>query len=140
MRELSAPGDCVIFDGSDILSASRLMDYPQMSKTKIGTFDNVVNMMWVFNSSRQLPVYFRLLPGNIKDVRAFRLCLEDAGVAGGVAIVDKGFHSDENVRALDGLSIKYTMSVRRSTRGLDYAAFANRDNSGADGHFLYNEG
>ena len=63
-----------------------------MSKTKIGTFDNVVNMMWVFNSSRQLPVYFRLLPGNIKDVRAFRLCLEDAGVAGGVAIVDKGFH------------------------------------------------
>ena len=138
MRELSAPGDCVIFDGSDILSASRLMDYPQMSKTKIGTFDNVVNMMWVFNSSRQLPVYFRLLPGNIKDARTFRLCLEDAGVTGGVAIVDKGFHSDENIKVLDGLSIKYTMSVRRSTKGLDYAAFASRDNSGADGHFLYN--
>ena len=138
MRELSAPGDCLIFDGSDILSASRLMDYPQMSKTKIGTFDNVVNMMWVFNSSRHLPVYFRLLPGNIKDVSAFKLCLEDAGVADGVAIVDKGFHSDDNVKALDQLPIKYTMSVRRSTKGLDYAAFASRDNSGADGHFLYN--
>ena len=138
MRESSATGDCIIFDGSDILSASRLMDYPQMNKTKIGTFDKSVNIMWVFNSTRRLPVYYRLLPGNIKDVSAFKLCLEDAGVAGGVAIVDKGFHSEENVKALDALSIHYTMSVRRTTKGLDYSAFANRDNSGADGHFLYN--
>ncbi len=137
MKELSAPGDSIIFDGSDILSASRLMDYPMMSKTKIGTFDNAVGMMWVFNSTRQLPVYFRLLPGNIKDVKAFKLCVEDSGVKDATAIIDKGFQSDENIKALDELKIKFTMSIRRSTQGIDYTPLANRDNSGADGHFLY---
>ena len=28
-----------------------------------------------------LPSYFRLLPGNIKEVKAFKLCMEESGAA-----------------------------------------------------------
>ena len=116
MRSCIGGGEHLIFDGSDILSASRLMDFPRMSKTKIGTFDNVANMMWVFNSTRHMPVYYRLMPGNIKDVSSFRLCLEEAGLKDGVAVIDKGFQSKENIELLDKAGVKFILSLRRSTR------------------------
>lgn len=137
MRKFIGPDDNIIFDGTDQLSASRLMDYPQLTKTKKGTFDTAVNIMWMFSCKRHLPVYYRLLPGSIKDVSAFKLCAEDAGASGYVAIIDKGFQSKSNMDKLDELNIKYIMSLKRSTAGIDYSVFSSRDNSGADGVFLY---
>lgn len=137
MRKSIDPNDSIIFDGTDQLSASRCMDYPQLTKTKKGAFDAAINIMWVFNCNRHLPVYYRLLPGSIKDVSAFRLCIQDAGMVNGTAIIDKGFFSKANVDKLDELGIKFIMSLRRSTAGLDYSCFSSRDNSGADGVFLY---
>lgn len=137
MRKSIDPGDSIIFDGTDLLSASRCMDYPQLTKTKKGAFDTAINIMWVFNCDRHLPVYYRLLPGSIKDVSAFQICMQEAGMVDGTAIIDKGFFSKANVEKLDELGIRFIMSLRRSTSGLDYSVFSSRDNSGADGVFLY---
>ena len=139
MRGYIDPEDSIIFDGTDQLSASRCMDYPQLTKTKKGTFDTAVNIMWIFNCAKHLPVYYRLMPGSIKDVSAFRVCLEDSGVRDGVAIIDKGFQSASNIQKLDELGIKFIMSLKRSTKGLDYSIFASRTNEGADGAFLYHK-
>lgn len=127
----------IIFDGTDLLSASRLMGLPQLTKTKTGAFDKAVNMMMVFSLDHMLPSYYRLLPGNIKDVKAFRLCMEESGASSAVAILDKTFPSKENLLFLEEAEIKYVASLRRSTSGIDYSAFSNRNNRGADGHFRY---
>ena len=137
MRGYIDADDNIIFDGTDQLSASRCMDYPQLTKTKTGTFDTAVNIMWIFNCAKHLPVYYRLMPGSIKDVSAFKVCVEDSGMRNGVAIIDKGFQSASNIEKLDELGIKFIMSLRRSTKGLDYSIFASRTNEGADGAFLY---
>lgn len=70
---------------------------------------------------------------------AFTLCVQDAGIRNGVAIIDKGFQSKANIDKLDELGVKFIMSLKRSTKGLDYSVFASRDNSGADGVFLYHK-
>lgn len=139
MRSYIDPDDNIIFDGTDQLSASRCMDYPQLTKTKKGTFDTAVNIMWIFNCAKHLPVYYRLMPGSIKDVSAFKVCLEDSGMRNGVAIMDKGFQSASNIEKLDELGIKFIMSLKRTTKGLDYDIFASRTNEGADGAFLYHK-
>ena len=139
MRSYIDPHDNIIFDGTDQLSASRCMDYPQLTKTKKGAFDTAVNIMWIFNCAKQLPVYYRLMPRSIKDVSAFKVCVEDSGMRNGVAIIDKGFQSASNIEKLDELGIKFTMSLKRSTKGLDYSIFASRTTEGADGAFLYHK-
>ena len=139
MREFIDPGDNIIFDGTDQLSASRCMDYPQLTKTKRGTFGSAVNIMWIYNCAKHLPVYYRLLPGSIKDVSAFKICAEDAGIKDGVGIIDKGFQSKSNIDKLDELGIKFIMSLKRSTPGLDYGVFSTRDNAACDGVFLYHK-
>ncbi len=139
MRGYIDPDDNIIFDGTDQLSASRCMDYPQLTKTKRGTFDTAINIMWIFNCARHLPVYYRLMPGSIRDVSAFKACIEDSGMRRGVAVIDKGFQSRSNVEKLDELGIRFIMSLKRSTQGLDYSVFASRTNDGADGAFLYHK-
>lgn len=139
MRSCIDPDDNIIFDGTDQLSASRCMDYPQLTKTKRGAFDTAVNIMWIFNCAKHLPVYYRLMPGSIKDVSAFKVCIEDSGMRRGVAIIDKGFQSKSNIDKLDELGIKFIMSLKRSTHGLDYSVFASRTNEDADGAFLYHK-
>ena len=89
MRGYIDPDDNIIFDGTDELSASRCMDYLQLTKTKKGAFDTAVNIMWIFNCAKHLPVYYRLMPGSIKDVSAFKVCVEDSGMRNGVAIIEK---------------------------------------------------
>lgn len=136
MRSCIDPDDNIIFDGTDQLSASRCMDYPQLTKTKRWAFDTAVNIMWIFNCARYLPVYYRLMPGSIKDVSALKVCIEDSGMHRGVAIIDKGVQSKSNIDKLDELGIKFIMSLKRSTPGLDYSVFASRTNEDADGAFL----
>lgn len=137
MRGYIDPDDNLIFDGTDQLSASRCMSYPQLTKTKKGSFDTAINIMWIYNCAKHLPVYYRLTPGSVKDVSSFTVCIKDAGINSGVAIIDKGFQSESNIEQLDEAGIKFIMALRRSTKGLDYSIFASRTNDGADGAFLY---
>ena len=127
----------IIFDGTDLLSASRLMGLPQLTKTKTGAFEKAVNMMMVYSLDFRLPSYYRLLPGNIKDVKAFKICMSESGASSAVAILDKTFPSHDNLNFLENEGIKYIASLRRSSKGLDYSMFENRTNIGLDGHFMY---
>ena len=127
----------IIFDGTDMLSVSRLMGLPQLTKTKTGAFEKAVNLMMVFSLDYMLPSYFRLLAGNIKDVKAFQLCMKESGASSAVDILDKTFPSIDNLEFMEEAGIKYIASLRRSTKGLDYSAFQNRNNRDADGHFRY---
>lgn len=137
MRHFCSGSSNIIFDGTDLLSASRLMGLPQLTKTKTGSFDKAINMMMVHSLDFRMPAYYRLLPGNIKDVKAFRICMSESGASSAVAIIDKTFPSHENLEFLEKDGIKYIASLRRSTKGLDYTAFENRTNRGLDGHFKY---
>lgn len=138
LRKFCQEDTGVIFDGTDILSASKRMDLPRLSKVKSGGFDMATNIMFGYSLAAGHANYYRLLPGNIKDVKAFKICAQEYGCTDMTAIVDKGFQSDENIKFIDSMEgVSVIMALRRNTGGLDYTPFANRDNKGALGHFWY---
>lgn len=134
MRRYAGDGGNVLFDGTDILSSSAKMDFPRMSKTKLGGFAEAINLMMAFSTRRMLPVYYRLLPGNVKDISAFLTSIDEFGDMSITAVGDKGFFSKANVEALEGRKIKYIIALRRSKGGLDYSVFENHR---SEGHFFY---
>lgn len=138
LRGFGVDGDSVIFDGTDILSSSGRMELAKMSKVKSGGFGTAVNIMFGYTLGQGVANYYRLLPGNIKDIKAFELCAREYGYKDVTAIVDKGFQSEANIAMLDSMEgVRYIMSLKRNTKGLDYTPFTSRDNSGALGHFWY---
>ncbi len=129
----------IIFDGTDLISASRKMGLAKMTKTKTGAFDNALNMMMVYSLDRKLPSYYRILPGDIKDVKAFKICMDESGASSACAIIDKTFPSRENLEFLESSGIKYIAAVRRTTKGLDYSVFRDYENGDLDGFFCYHD-
>ncbi len=134
MRKYAGEGGNILFDGTDILSASTKMDFPRMSKTRLGGFAEAMNLMMAFSTKKTLPVYYRLLPGNVKDVNAFITSLDEFGDTSATAIGDKGFYSKKNMEELEKLKVNYIIALRRSTSGLDYSVF---DSHKSEGHFFY---
>lgn len=134
MRKYAGAGGNVLFDGTDMLSSSAKMDFPRMSKTKLGGFAEAVNVMMAFSTSRTLPVYYRLLPGNVKDITSFLTSVDEFGDKSMTIIGDKGFFSKKNIEELDCRGLNYIIALRRSTAGIDYTRLSNHS---PDGHFFY---
>lgn len=134
MRKYAGAGGNILFDGTDILSSSARMDFPRMSKTKLGGFAEAVNVMMAFSTSRMLPVYYRLLPGNVKDVTSFLTSVDEFGDQSMTIIGDKGFFSKRNIDELDRRKLRYIIALRRSTAGIDYGKFSSHS---SEGHFFY---
>jgi transposase len=113
------------------------MELPKFSKSKHGTYDDMINLMCIFSVKRQTPVYYRLLPGNIKDVSAFKMCLQESGVKDATIIIDKGFASMSNIEALEEEELKFIIPLPRNSSFIDYEKIKSVDKRLLDGYFQY---
>lgn len=136
-KEFNIEDDKIIFDGTDLISNSRNMDFPKLSKTKKGGFDFAINIMFVFSVKSQLPIYYRTLPGNIKDVKAFKLSLLESNITDAVIVLDKGFYSEENINSLENENLNFLISLRRTSTLIDYTSFEIAAKDSLSGFFKY---
>jgi hypothetical protein len=136
-RSFKITEDCILFDGTDIFSHSGQMDLPKLSKSKFGTYDDMINLMCLFSVGGQTPVYYRLLPGNIKDMSAFKLCLQESGVKDATVIIDKGFASKNIIEALEKEHLKFIIPLPRNSSLIDYEKAKSGDKRLFDGYFQY---
>jgi len=119
-KEFSSTKDSILFDGTDLLSKSKKMDITKLSKTKKGTFDTVGNIMFAFSVGLKLPLYYRILPGNIKDIKAFKLSLKELDVKDAVVVADKGFYSETNIKELIEEELRFIIPLRRNNSLIQY--------------------
>lgn len=138
-KEFSRANDNILFDGTDLLSSSRKMDINKLSKSKKGTFDSLANIMFVFSVGLQLPVYYRLMPGNIKDIKSFKLCLEESQIKDAVIIADKGFYSEKNIIQLNKEQLKFVIPLRRNNAHICYDNIKLTDKKNFDSYFKYED-
>jgi hypothetical protein len=136
-RSFRITGDCILFDGTDIFSRSEQMELPKFSKSKFGTYDDMINLMCIFSVKRQEPVYYRLLPGNIKDVSAFKMSLQESGVKDAIVVIDKGFASMSNIEALEKEALKFIIPLPRNSSLIDYEKVKSGDRRLFEGYFQY---
>lgn len=129
--------DYILFDGTNLVSHSGKIEEAKIGYNSKQDYDPQLNILFLFSSEFKTPIFYRLLPGNIRDVKAFKLTVQEAGISKAVVIADKGFYSKDNLDTLDGLGLKYIIPMRRSNPGIDYNAMQKTDNSNFDGYFEY---
>ncbi len=138
-NEFSTANDNIIFDGTDLLSSSKKMDITKFSKSKKGTYDSLLNIMFVFSVGLQLPIYYRISAGNIKDIKAFKLSLKESNIKNAVIIADKGFYSITNINELNAESLHFIIPLRRNNKHICYNKIENSNKKSFDGYFKYNK-
>jgi transposase len=93
--------------------------------------------MFVFSVGAQLPVYYRILPGNIKDIKAFKLCLEESHISDAVIIADKGFYSESNIALLKKEQLKFIVPLRRNSALINYDNIKSGGKEQFEGFFKF---
>jgi transposase len=63
-------------------------------------FEKQIRLMYLFSTGMKQPVYYRLVNGNITDVKSMSLCIKEMNLKDRVVfIADKGFFSADNIAA-----------------------------------------
>ena len=138
-KEFTKPGEHVLMDMTAIHSKSKEMSINLTGYNSQGCFDPQANLLLLFSQTQHEPVYYRLLPGNIRDVKSVKISLKEAGINNAVFISDKGFYSNDNAKEFEESGLQYIMPVKRNHTLIDYKPLQKRGKKGLSHHFKFQE-
>ena len=101
-------------DITSVSSYSEFIDFVRWGYNRDGEDLPQVNMLMVTGEKSRLPLYYRVMPGSIRDVTTLRESLGAMSMleSGSMHLVmDKGFYSEKNIDALYGSHMKFTIGV-----------------------------
>lgn len=138
LRSLSGGNEHILIDTTHVVTKSAHMEINHKGYNSALNFEPQVNLLYIFGTDTRMPVYYRLLPGNIRDVTAMQHSIEESGLKNVILVGDKGFYSEANVEALNKAELRYLLPLRRNNSLLDYSPIASGDKGKLKGHFLFN--
>ena len=129
----------IIFDGTGIVSKSEKMNINRQGYKRKGTYETQFKLLYVFSCDKKMPAYYRIISGNIADISALKLSLDEANIKDAVVVADKGFSSDDNCSDMEALGIKYIVPLKRNSSLIDYKKLETGNKSSFEGFFMFNE-
>lgn len=117
----------VIMDSTHTQSLSEKLNINAVGYNPDFTFEKQVRLMYLFSSKLKQPVYYRMINGNITDVKSMSLCVREFGEKDVVYIADKGFYSKENIEMLDDEKLQYIIPLKRNSLLIDFSVLRQAD-------------
>lgn len=128
LKSFIKPNDHILVDLTNIFSASNNMRFAKEGYNADMIFDKQFNLLYIYSAQLVQPVFYKILAGNIKDVRGFKISLQEAGIKDAVVIADKGFYSKENVDFLKKETLNFIIPLQRDSKLIDYSTLDKREN------------
>ena len=110
----------VMMDSTHVFSKSGLLTVNAKGYNPDFDFEKQVRLMYLFSAGMQRPVYYRLINGNITDLKSMALCIQEMKISNVIYIADKGFYSKENIAMMKGLKLQFIIPVQRGNKLIDY--------------------
>ena len=139
LKQFIVGEETLLIDMTHKPSFSNKNPFAQIGYNSQRSFDPQVNLLLLFSQDRKMPVYYRLLPGNIREIKAFKLTLKESGINDALLIGDKGFYSKENVEALEEAGLKYILPLRRNAKCIDYTPLEKNGKDAFEGYFKFED-
>lgn len=127
----------VLLDSTHVSSNSELLTVNAKGYNPDFDFDRQIRLMYLFSADLKRPVYYRLINGNITDIKSMSLCVEEMKVKDVIYIADKGFYSQENVQLMKQLDLQYIIPVHRKNKLIDYEPLKKADFKQELAYFIY---
>lgn len=131
--------ETVLLDMTHVITHSHKLESAQSGYNNSMSFKPQVNLMYLFSAQQCEPIYYRLVPGNIRDVKAFTLSIQECNLKNIMLIADKGFYSKKNTDLLDKSLIPYIIPLQRGSSLIEYPKPGDQPNEMWDGYFTFNE-
>ncbi len=137
-KEFMKGSEHTVFDVTEVVSQSKKMDLNHQGYNSKRQFDPQINYLYFFSVDKQMPGYYRILPGNISGVKALKLTIDEAELKNCTVVADKGFTSEANLKKLENEGLQYVLPLRRNSSYVNVSKLKFRDYDKAfDGHFIH---
>lgn len=111
------PVQTIVFDITSLSSYSNLLDEVEWGYNRDHDQLPQVNLGMVYAEDTQIPLYYHMYPGSIRDVSTLsnllRYC-EAFALAPDLFVMDRGFYSAANLAALSSQPVKFLLPLPRS--------------------------
>ena len=128
-------GEYMLMDVTNVFSNSHQISLARKGYNSHLNYEGQFNLLYLYAAHSHMPVYYRLLPGNIREVKAFKNSLLEAGLQKAVIIADKGFYSRKNVELLQQEQLKFILPLKRDNVLISYDALAKNTFKKGDSFF-----
>jgi len=88
MKSFICANDHIAVDLTNIFSASKQIQLVAAGYNSDLIFDTQFNLMYLYSVELNSPVFFRIYSGNVRDVKGFKLLLEESGIRDAIIIAD----------------------------------------------------
>jgi len=132
-----AQEESIAVDLTHIFSLSENVISATLGRNSKQEYTPQINLFLLFSIDRMRPIFYRLVPGSIRDISSLLLSMEESKVKDIILVGDKGFYSSHNIKELDVKEIRYILPVRRNSLLIDYAPIKQAGKKQFDGHFLF---
>lgn len=135
MRPSQNNGKTILMDATDIVLQSKNISLSQKGYNSNMDFQPQFVLLYLYDAQSLAPLYYRLLPGNIREITAMQNTVKMAGMEACTFIADKGFFSEANVSELERLDMKFIIPLRRDNKNIDYKTLDDIEQT--DNYFEY---
>lgn len=130
------PGSKLMFDGTSIFTRAD-DSFAQKGYNPGHKKETQVRLLYIFDRSSFMPVFYRMIPGNVADKAALKETVAASGCKNCVVIGDKGFYSKKNVSFLMDNKMTYILPLQHNTKLIPSEFTQNMDDHKFDGCFVY---
>jgi len=127
----------LLIDLTNIFSLSNNLVLAEKGYNNHCDFTPQVNLLFIFSFDKKIPVFYRVLPGSVRDVKSLKATVLESGIKDVIIIGDKGFYSKENVCLLERENLKYILPLKRSNKLIDYRILKDGRKEEFEGYFKF---
>jgi len=132
-----SPAEFVMMDSTHVFSQSEMLTVNAKGYNPDFDFEKQVRLMYLFSAQTQQPVYYRLINGNITDIKSMVLCVEEMNIQNVIYIADKGFYSKENTAMMKAQELQYIIPLQRNNKLIDYKPLQEANFKSRLSYFIY---
>jgi hypothetical protein len=128
----------VLMDSTHAMSVSENLSINAKGYNPSFDFEKQIRLMYLFSAQMKQPVYYRMIGGNINDVKSMSLCINEMNVRNKlIFIADKGFFSAENIRGMDEENLSYIIPLQRNNKLIDYSPLQRAEFEKEMNYFIF---
>ena len=140
MEAFTGEQNFVLMDSTHSFSASEHLAINAKGYNPDFDFEKQIRLMYLFSSQMKQPVYYRLINGNITDVKSMSLCINEINVKQNVIfIADKGFFSTENIETMNAENLSYIIPLHRNNSLIDFLPLEKPDFKKILNYFIFQD-
>lgn len=115
----------ILIDATDIALKSNKISLSQKGYNADMNFQSQFVLLYLYDATSLKPLYYRLLPGNIREISAMQNTIKMSGMRNCVYIADKGFFSTSNITVLEEMGMRFIIPLKRDNKLIPYSSLTN---------------